>query len=859
MILVFLIGVSASAKAPDDASESSFLDKKLEQNFAQAFSKCLWTIYITNDNCPDYTWGFTEEQTRQSFADIVRAHLDEMRRTDGEAAENRDRYNMAVTQEALCFVERYPERKDELIQRIKEGRIYVSPYLCNSLWAFQGFEGSIRTFYPARRLEREWGIPFGVAEHIEEPSLPWGVASILSGCGIKWLSNPFYRYDSTFAELKTPPVFIFEGPDGGRIRVAMDPWTCVSSSYVQGGRLLREPNRVMEEWIPHYQELGDSYPTRAILASGTHGDISPRSGDQVRGFADAIIDYNKRPGRHPKLVNAILPQFCEAIDEAQDQRPFLKVIRGCFGHSWDVWPVSLAKYVADMRMGERSFLAAEALLTIASQVQPELKETTRSHRERGEWLLAMLSDHAWNGTDDKNKRHNAELRRSWGEELRQISGNLIQSGWNGLGVAESDHHLVIFNSLSIPRADLVRIQVPTDVGVMEMDSQVVQEDGKHFLYFVSPEIPGFGLRRLSLKPGIADSSESGSLRATSTELESPYYRIVIDPETGGISSLTHKPTGAELAVQGNGRNLCQTVYFDGEEHLVTNISSRVVTNGPVLARLQVTGTIEGSKVTNFITVYAHLARVDFDIHIDKPATAKEERLCQVFPILQDGAVLRVETTGAVIRPKPQPEGDLLPGADARRFAVQDFIDASLPDGAGVTIAPLDAFLLRLDLDPVTFQALGNDQNYREVSKDQNGETEFRFRYSLRAHADGYNNSEAFNWSRSVANPLLAVKGDIGSSDKLAACSTGTVGGCSIEIDPNRAIATCLKPAEENGYVMRLREVAGQSGQISAYVKGYEKVVLTDLLERDIEELQVVNGEASFGLRPHGFAGLRFLP
>lgn len=55
-----------------------------------------WTIYVANDNCPDYTWGLTEEQTRQAFADVVRGHLDEMERTDGQAAENRDRYNMAV-------------------------------------------------------------------------------------------------------------------------------------------------------------------------------------------------------------------------------------------------------------------------------------------------------------------------------------------------------------------------------------------------------------------------------------------------------------------------------------------------------------------------------------------------------------------------------------------------------------------------------------------------------------------------------------------------------------------------------------------------------------------------------------------
>ena len=809
-----------------------------------------WTIYITNDNCPDYTWGYTEEVTRQSFADIVRGHLDEMTRTDGEAEENRDRYNMAVMQEALCFVERYPERKDELIQRIKEGRIYVSPYLCNSLWAFQSVESAIRTFYPARRLEREWGIPFHIAEHIEEPSLPWGVASILAGCGIKWLSNPFYKYDSTFTKLENPPIFIFEGPDGSQIRVIMDHWACVSSSYAQGRKLLREPDKIMEEWIPHYQQLGESYPLRATLASGTHSDISPKSGEQARGFADGIIDYNSKSGEHPKLVNSILPQFCEIVDKVQDENPFLKTIRGCFGHSWDVWPVSLAKYVAEMREGERRFLAAEALLTIASQIQPELAESTRLQRERGEWLWAMLSDHAWNGTGDSNKSHNAGLRRKWNEELKLIGNELIQQGWTGLGIAEGDDHLALFNSLSIPRADLVRVEAASEMkAVKEIESQIVAEDGKDALYFVSPELPGFGLQQVELKSRASSHPTAERLRATPGELESPHYHLAVDSATGGVSSLVYKPTGVELVV-GEGRGLCQTVYFDGEEHLLTSVKSDVVANGPVLARLRVTGTAEDIKITNLITVYAHLDRVDFDLRVSKPVTTNEERLCQVFPILQDGGVLRIETTGAVIRPKMQPEGDLLPGADTRRFAVQGFIDASLPCGPGVTIATLDAFVLRLDLDPITFEALGNDQNYREVIQDQNGVTDFRFRYSLKAHSDGYNNAEAFAWSRSVATPIMTAKGVIESE---------VVGKHSIGVDPDRAVAMSLKPADENGYMLRLWETGGQSGHITVNTGQCKRAFRTDLLERDIEELKVANGKTTLEMRSYGFAGIRLLP
>lgn len=132
-----------------------------------------WTIYIANDACSDYTWGFNEEQSRRAYADVVRAHLDEMQRTDHEKAENQDRYNLSITQEAGAFVEYYPERKQDLIRRIKEGRVSVGPVYNNALWGFQSTESVIRTFYPARRLERDWGIPLRIAQHIEQPGLPW--------------------------------------------------------------------------------------------------------------------------------------------------------------------------------------------------------------------------------------------------------------------------------------------------------------------------------------------------------------------------------------------------------------------------------------------------------------------------------------------------------------------------------------------------------------------------------------------------------------------------------------------------------------------------------------------------------------
>jgi alpha-mannosidase len=805
-----------------------------------------WTIFITNDACSDYTWGFNEEQTRRAFADVVRAHLDEIQRTDHEKPENQDRYNLSITQEADAFVKYYPERKQELIRRIKEGRISVGPAYNNALWGFQSTESVIRTFYPARRLERDWGILLRIAQHIEQPALPWGAASILAASGFRWLSVPYLDYDSTFAALKNPPLFLWEGPDGAAVRVVMDNFASLKAHYVQGAYILKEPKRILEEWLPHYfQQSG--YPVRAVLASGTHGDNNPTNGTRAAGFAEAIIQYNAQQEAHPKLVNATLPMFFDAVDKA---RPALATLRGDFGHSWDLWPVTLAKYAADERVGEHALLSTEVLL--ARTGNSSAVAATREEREKAEWNWIMLADHAWNGTDAANKNVNAELRRNWAAELNRLARDLNQKAWSAAGLVTDPAALTVFNSLSSPRSDLVCIEVPQTVtgvftGPKEMASQIVEEDGKRILYFVSPEIDGFSFETFRTKSEPRRSKSKSNLRAAAGELESLRYRLRVDAVTGGVSSLIDKATGKELLQLGNPYSIGETVFFDGKEHKLANVTSGVEAIGPVLARLKVTGSTEGIDVATHITLYAELDRVDLDIQIHKPVTTQEQRLTQVFPVFAPGSVERLETMGAVEQPKLQPDGDLLPGADTRRFAVQGFVDASVPGGSGVTIAPLEVFALRRDLGGFTFEALGNDQNYKESTRDQHRVTDFRFRYSLRAHSGDYNNAETVAWSRAVSTPLLVAFGKIKNAQTP-----------NVVLDPRRAVAIAFKPAEERGQLLRIWETAGRSGPIEIGSPGYRTAISTDLLERDQKPLEIRGGRITIDLKANGFAAIRLI-
>ena len=93
--------------------------------------------------------------------------------------------------------------------------------------------------------------------------------------------------------------------------------------------------------------------------------------------------------------------------------------------------------------------------------------------------------------------------------------------------------------------------------------------------------------------------------------------------------------------------------------------------------------------------------------------------------------------------------------------MQEFANFS-DDSINVTLVPRDAFCLRLDLDVPAFEALGNDQNYKEVTKDQDGVTDFRFRYSLVARLGGYDGADAVASAASAHTPLLCTPGRLAS-------------------------------------------------------------------------------------------------
>jgi hypothetical protein len=329
-----------------------------------------------------------------------------------------------------------------------------------------------------------------------------------------------------------------------------------------------------------------------------------------------------------------------------------------------------------------------------------------------------------------------------------------------------------------------------------------------------------------------------------TAIESPYFRVSADATHGRQPEIFHRVSNQPLTDE---HGFLQLLYRAGQDARPQFISSRVTADGPVLSTLEIDGRLPHTEFTLALTLYQQVDRLDVTVNLKKQPVAEQEALFLSFGKQADD--LRVETCGAVVRPYPQPLGDLLPGADPTRMVVQGFAVAKIANGLNLLVTPLDAFCLRPDVAPLAFELVGNDQNYNEVARDQNGETEFIFRFSLYVSEKPFDNVKAFAFSRRVMMPLLAVQG----------APTAKLLKPVVTIDPTRAIATALKPADPqfgDGLILRLWETDGSSELVVLGVPAGAKVISCDLLEQDQQALVVKNKKVLVPVRAHGFAGVR---
>jgi alpha-mannosidase len=856
-----------------------------------------WEIYMIPISHHDLGYTDTIEHVLRQYCEIYEDVLRFCEETENYPDEAKFRYMVEGAWSLQHFIQKSDKATHEkLAKYIKEGRIEVPALFGNQISDMCSHEELIRLMYPSFRINREFGGKIGFGSITDIPGLCWGLPTVLSGAGIKYffagLPNYFEwgRNDiHTFWDEKNilrphgkPDAFRWKGIDGSEILV-----------YYQGSYGCWSPRsceQVEKELPVMLNDMDDKGCPFSVMRYGGYGCGDNTGTDII--VSHLVREWNSK-WAYPKLIVSTSSMFFEKLDEqCEDVRTF----SGDLPHTdYSVGAMSSAKETTINRVTHDKLHSAEKLATMSHLL---LKSNYPADDIRDAYDNMLLYDeHTW------GMAHQVGYIQDWAWSEKssyayKASGltELIFSGSarniaNSIAFDGEGQHIVVFNTLSFSRTDLVNIPnflieepfeiIDTETGqkvphqIIELDSPqspVPHSAGRYArgqfnpperfnLAFVAEDVPAMGYKTYQIVSAKDTVPASNCLILNDTSIESRFFKVRLNPETGTVESIYDKELGIELVDKDASHQVNQMItrwVKTGEEESPKVAIIRKGQNGPVYASLVVSTSGDGCpQLTQEIILYDKLKRIDFSNQVLKDSTPTME-VYFAFPFKMDCPDFRFEAPNSVIKPLR----DQLPGTNSNYYSVQHWADVS--DGnIGITFTPVDVHLVEFGgLHPCyvsqahhgfTSPNFGADF-VKEMTKgymysfaiDSNFRTNFQatqlgdilFRYSITAHKGDWINGRPRDFGWAIGNPLIPVPVD----DRRKGNLPKSMSLC--QIDKSNILLMTLKKAEDGeGIIIRLIETEGHDTEVSVTLPhvSIEKVYETNLVEEN-ENMIAVQGQ-----------------
>ncbi len=875
-----------------------------------------WTIYFVPITHHDLGYTDTIENVLNRYAgfydDVVR-FCDETKDWPEEA---QYRYTLEGTWSLQHFVANRPkEAVDKFGGYVKQGRIEIGALFGNEIDSLCGHEELIRLMYPSFRFKRQYGGEITVGSITDLPGLTWGLPSVLAGSGVKyffaglptyfeWGRNDIHTFWDEAAILRhgRPDAFRWQGPDGQNVLV-----------YYQGTygffKRVIGPDTYKEvlESLPGMLDEMDSKDTPFDVMRYIHNGVDNHPPDVK--ISQVVREWNEK-WAYPKLVVATNAMFFKALEaQCQDVRTF----RGELPHTdYVVGAISTAKETTVNRLAHDKLLAAEKAATIASVTSKYSYPAEKISQAYDSMLLydehtwgksypaGEVQDWAWNEKSHYAYKAAGLAQSILAESLGQIAGSIR--------LEPKQRHIVVFNSLAFDRTDVVRLarfpagkpfdliddqtgrQVPYQI--VELDGPLVPTPYAAYrwargafekqelcdLVFVAENVPSLGYKSYRLAPREAAPTFEGNLHVTRNSIENRFFKIALDPRTGGIASVYDKELARELVDQQAPDKLnqfvakwVQTAQQEGPAAAEIHAGQK----GPVYASLVVRSSGPGCpQIVQEVVLYADLKRIDLSNRVLKDSTPLLE-IYFAFPFKVDEPKFRFEGSNSVI----EPLRDQFPGSNTNYYAVQHWANVS-NQNVGITLSPVESHLLEFGglwpcyvsqahhgVDPADFgrpfvtpEQLTKGYMYAFVL-DSNFRTNFQpvqqadilFRYSLTSSAGPRAHSEYRNFGWSVHNPLAAVLVNGGKQGSLP----GEASFCRLD-QPNILLVTIKRAEDGQGLIVRLVETDGNAttATLTLPATTIEKAWLANPVEENQASLTCTEHEVTVPVKPFGIATVR---
>jgi alpha-mannosidase len=417
---------------------------------------------------------------------------------------------------------------------------------------------------------------------------------------------------------------------------------------------------------------------------------------------------------------------------------------------------------------------------------------------------------------------------------------------------------------------------------------LVLHEGPNFqrVEFTATGVPAVGYKVYALRN--ARPVMAAPQISSSTTLESPFYRVVLDPSSGSIGSIYDKQLNKEIVNAASPWRFGQYIYVSGgdvepnsilqyravsphpELHPHPSINGRLISveRTPWGWRARLESSAENTpKIRTEVRVFNGEKKIELIEDLEKTPELKKESVYFAFPFAMTHPQFQYEIQNGVV----DPAKDMYPGAGHEWFSVQHWVSVQ-QDGVSATVMPLDASLVTLgDINrgewPTSFgerpgnifsYAMNNywHTNYRA---EQGGH--FRFRYVITSASQ--TDAPALSrmaWQETTPLEENQIRSQDKALDRPRPLHANE--GSLLSVDDPDLLLDTWKPAEDgNGTILRFIDLGGMPRTVTVGVPliALEKVITTDAVERD---QKLISGSSShsfkFEVRPHQIITLRLI-
>ena len=699
-------------------------------------------IYLTSHTHTDI--GYTDHQDT-----VFRQHLDFIDRAIelGEAtAHYPEEARYKWTCEVTAFVERYFQQRpaaqvDRFLELHRRGQMAVAGMQYH--WTPMLTTGAmLRSLLPVQRLREDYGINITAAMQCDVNGVSWLWADLLPAIGIDTLTMSINMHRGARPQPDLKP-FWWRGPGGRRLLTFNGP------HYLYGifRYGLSDMNYVDDLLPPQLAKLEAraDYPYDFLYAQITH-PARVDNGPPLPHMADFVRDWNAA-GRQPRLIFTTIDGFAKMLHEDYGQT--LDEWRG----DWtDWWADGVGSSIYETSLNRQT----EELLPLLDFLATQVEGVDLDLIEEAWHLVSLYDEHTWGGFASIRRPHSPFTRANYnrkssfayggygltheliaeaGRKLaRDITGATPEGdAWRRWGQyisadpaeAPDNYHYLALNTCGWQRH--IRYPIPPDMGgaapygLLEQflignyreDPPLIADTPADLMIDVS--LPAFSYAVVA--PKSIDSTSPAAIGEGS--IENRWYRLRLDPASGGLLSWYDKELGRELVNRDDLWRFAQYIYewvdhpddrraifaldFDREDFGLRHKDTPFRRGGPsaveILPAQQLPDRVEieaqlrakGAKSVKVrYSLPHHQKALHIDMLIDKEFVTLAEAVYLPFPLALEDHSFHLDLNGLPL----EPEREQLPGSCRDWYGIHRWAEVG-DEEASVTLAPLDSPLIQV--------------------------------------------------------------------------------------------------------------------------------------------------------------------